>query len=522
MDIVRSYFRDIFLTIRTVVGTLFVLNKGFEDVSKRINSDPGLPIPNPTASFWQEDPLYPELVNIKSDELPDTADVVIIGSGITGASIARTLLRECEATCKVVMLEARQVCSGATGRNGGHIKTSPYNEFRELKEKFGLERARAIVKFRIKHVEVLTGLAKAEGINAECREVETVDLFFHHDVFERNEEVVRELAIDMPDIAARVRTWDVAEARKNFSVGDHVVGAISYPAGAIWPYRFVTSILRSLLSSYPFNFSIEANTPVTSISTNQDQDRPFTVLTDRGNIKTTHVIHATNAHAPHLVSGIRGKLFGMRGQMSAQRPGKSFPRLGGSRSWSLIYREGYDYITQRPGDDGEVMAGGGWAQSGNRGLDEIGIWSDDATNFLAGSHLSGILPMAFGPKHWGEDGEGGRLKSMWTGSIGITADALPFVGRLDASLTGRRPPLRTRATRAAVAPAEWICAGYRGEGMVNAWLCGVALAVMVQGREDVDAEEQPGRPAGPLFDWFPREMLISPGRLRRANVKRVG
>jgi glycine/D-amino acid oxidase-like deaminating enzyme len=235
---------------------------------------------------------------------------------------------------------------------------------------------------------------------------------------------------------------------------------------------------------------------VTSISTNKDQERPFTVLTDRGDIKTTHVIHATNAHAPHLVSGIRGKLFGIRGQMSVQRPGKSFARLGGSRSWSLIYREGFDYITQRPVDNGEIMVGGGWAQSGNRGLDEIGIWSDETTNYLTGSHLSGILPMLFGPMNWGDDVEGGRVKSMWTGLIGFTADMLPFVGKLDASLTGRKSPPGGKATRATVAPAEWICAGYSGEGMVNAWLCGVALAVMVQGGEEIDAEEEPGRPGG--------------------------
>jgi hypothetical protein len=34
-------------------------------------------------------------------------------------------------------------------------------------------------------------------------------------------------------------------------------------------------------------------------------------------------------------------------------------------------------------------------------------------------------------------------------------------------------------------PAEWISAGYNGEGMVNAWMCWVALGLMVLGREDI-------------------------------------
>ena len=187
-----------------------------------------------------------------------------------------------------------------------------------------------------------------------------------------------------------------------------------------------------------------------------------------------------------------------------------------------MYKNGFDYITQRPGNDGEVMAGGGWTQSGNQGLSEMGVCSDDATNYLTGSHLSGILPMAFGPGSWGEDGDGGRVKSMWSGSIGLTTDLLPFVGKLDDSLTGRKIPAHCAATPGGlVAPAEWICAGYSGEGMVNAWLCGAAVAVMVLGREGVEAEEEPGKPGGRLFDWFPREMVISPKRVRDASVNRL-
>ncbi|KAI9763595.1 MAG: hypothetical protein M1840_000389 [Geoglossum simile] len=522
MGIIYSCIRDSFLSIRITVGALSTLSKDFREALRRANSDPGLPVPNPTASFWQEEPLCPGLVNTESDGLPEAVDIVIIGSGITGASIAHSILKECGSTHRVVMLEARQVCSGATGRNGGHIKARPYADFQLMKRRFGPERARAIVEFWVRHLKILMDLAMAEGVSAECREVETVDLFFHHDVFDEAREAAQSLANGIPDLAAKMHSWGAAEARKAFSVGDHVVGAISYPAGAVWPYRLITAILWSLLSSYPSSFSIETNTPVTSVTTNKERERPFTITTNRGSIKASHIIHATNAHASHLIPGIRGKLFGLRGQMSAQRPGKSFPKLNGTRSWSFIYRHGFDYITQRPGDGGEVMAGGGWAQSGDQGLCEIGVYSDDETNYLTGSHLSGIMPMAFGPKSWGEDGDGGRVKSMWTGSIGLTADLLPFVGKLDVSLTGRKLPSHCKATKKDLtAPAEWICAGYSGEGMVNAWLCGTALAVMVLGREDVDAKEELGKPGGRLFDWFPREMLISPKRVRDASVSRL-
>jgi hypothetical protein len=75
-----------------------------------------LPRANPTISYWQDPP--DAIANLRTTaELPESADVVIIGSGITGTSIAFDILQR-NGSARVVMLEARQACSGATGRNG--------------------------------------------------------------------------------------------------------------------------------------------------------------------------------------------------------------------------------------------------------------------------------------------------------------------------------------------------------------------------------------------------------------------
>jgi predicted NAD/FAD-dependent oxidoreductase len=47
-------------------------------------------------------------------DLPERGNVIIIGSGITGAFAARELIAA--GITDVVVLEARDICSGATGR----------------------------------------------------------------------------------------------------------------------------------------------------------------------------------------------------------------------------------------------------------------------------------------------------------------------------------------------------------------------------------------------------------------------
>jgi glycine/D-amino acid oxidase-like deaminating enzyme len=262
----------------------------------------------------------------------------------------------------------------------------------------------------------------------------------------------------------------------------------------------VTGILNHLLTEHPDHFRIEENTPVTAIheQTTHKTSR-YKVETRQGIITTRHVIHCTNAHVTHLVPGLRGRIFPVRGQMSAQTPGEDFPNQASKHSWLFNYDRGFDYMTQLP--TGQMMLGGGFAQGEGGGLAELGVSTDSEISLYTEIHLSGALRAIFGGEKWGRV-QGEPVQAMWTGSMAFSADGFPWVGRLPGVATGR--------SEHGDEGAEWICAGFSGEGMVQAWLSGRALAQMlVAGDPKLSGIPESGEG---IATWFPEQLLVTEKR----------
>jgi len=157
------------------------------------------------------------------------------------------------------------------------------------------------------------------------------------------------------------------------------------------------------------------------------------------------------------------------------------------------------------------MLGGGGTDKG-----EVGIADDSQWDVGVGGYLGGAGPVLFGQEHWGAEGEDGgdddgrwgkgRVKSIWSGIMGLSADLVPWVGRLPPKLSGRHEPSLACFGRAR--PGEWIAGGYSGEGMVHAWLSGKAVGLMVLGKEE---EER-------VCEWLPDCMRVGVQRWKKAKL----
>lgn len=478
----------------------------------RIFADPGIPQDTTTSSFWLKEP-HSNFATRSSKPLPVQADIVIIGSGITGASIARTLLENgsksgsSDRKPSVIILEARDICSGATGRNGGHILETA-DEYAELADSFGEEVAKKTLRFRLAHLKEMLQTAEELGLieEVQARKVQFLSAFFGEEPWQDALERLRRFQADMPEESAEWVAYNRKSMPQDFKLS-RAHGVIAGPAGALWPYKFVTGVLAHLLSAYPGQFRVEDHTAVISIQEDSSPAHKYRVETSRGNISARHVIHCTNAHVTHLVPGLRGRIFPLRGQMSAQTPGKSFPCQAAEHSWLFSYDRGFDYLTQLP--SGQMMFGGGFARSEGGGIADLGIATDDEMSLYCDIHLSGALPAVFGRQNWGEV-QGDPVQAMWTGNMAFSTDGFPWVGQLPSSVTNRPGPTKSEPG------SEWVSAAFGGEGMVQAWLCGKALATMLLTRDNElssNADED--------ISWLPDQVLVTEERISKAVLPRT-
>ena len=426
---------------------------------------PGLPRPNPTASYWQ---IPPDLLwtHRSSPALPSSASVVIVGSGITGASIAFDILSRPSAP-SVLLLEARTAASGASGRNGGHTKCASYRSFLNNLEMLGEEEAIRIVKFEYNCMKAVHSFAREHGIDCDSWEGDTVDVIYDqgewHLAKEAIAEIQKRLGVNEP--AAKYQFYGPEETEKKF-LTPGALGSVSYEAGSINAYHFVVGILGLAVGK---GLNLQTETPVVSVSKSSPS---WIVKTARGMVRCEQLVLATNGYTAHLYPPLQGKIVPLRGHVTAHRPGSGLPRTGLSASYSFIYEGAYEYMIPRPEGTkfaGDIIIGGCSTKGPSGGIKEFGTTDDTVVNPVIISCLRDCTAEYFG-RNWGDDDPSGRIRQQWSGIMGYSVDELPFVGEI--------PDERNL----------FIAASFQGHGMVLCYLTAKALVRMMYKDEEEDLD----------------------------------
>lgn len=429
--------------------------------------DPGFPVRNSTQPFWLTEPS--KISKLQSPWV-GTADIVVVGSGMTAVSLCRTLFSR-RPDLKVVVVEARDLCQGATGRNGGHIKAMSPGVWFDRREQFGVEEAIRLMEYEHSHLTEMAACIDENELHCDLVRVEGLDVYHDEKVFRRAVAALEEMREYAPTLGSRYTAYTSRNELRALNCSDLVVGAIGMPAATMWPYKMVTGLFEKLLKDR--DLSIQTNTRVTEVIDN-DKDSYAIVKTDRGDIRAQQVVHATNAFVGHLVHELRQFVSPVRANVQRQVARPCLLRLEQSH-WLRYGEKDYDYMMQRP--DGAFIIGR--ASMGRRATAD-----DSVVDVAPQAHLRGATPLIFDYKTHEMD-----VTHAWSGSVAFTQDGSPFVGRL---------PFPNRSH-------QWVCAAYQGIGMVRAFRSAQMLAYVLLG-EELPAE-------------YPRSQLLTESRVR--SMRRI-
>ncbi|MCU1373607.1 MAG: FAD-dependent oxidoreductase [Actinomycetia bacterium] len=347
-----------------------------------------------------------------------TTDVVVVGAGITGLTTARLLAARGVA---VTVVEAGELCAGATGYTTAKVSSLHGLVYGELADRFGDERAAAYGAANQAAVAEVRRLVEADGIACE---LEAADAFTWTEQPGRMAAVAKEAAV-----AARLGL--PADHTTETALPFPVLGAVRFRDQAqLHPRKYCLGLAEAAARQ---GAVIHEHTRALDV---EESSGGCTVTTDRGTIRAGHVVLAT-----HLPFPARGAYFA-----------RAYP----TRSYCIAAKaeapEGM-YLSADEPTRSVRGAAGGWLIIGGEGH-KVGHDDDTRRRYQA---LEGWAAERFGIT---------AVEHRWSAQDHRTADGLPYVGRLD--------PFAHRV---------FVATGFRKWGMTNGTAAAMILADAVTGTE---------------------------------------
>lgn len=190
-------------------------------------------------------------------------DVCVIGSGIAGVSTSYELVRR---GFKVVMIEAREVLSGETGRTSGHLSNALDDGYVEIEKKHGSDGAKAAADSHSWALRHVGEVSKQLGIECEYRQLPGYEVSQYPKGQKEHDEEVEELkeeAKKASELGIKA-TFQQGYAIKGWDGKvDQRDAAIFQEQATFHPTKYVIGVLK-WLAEQP-NFSCYTRTRMMSV-----------------------------------------------------------------------------------------------------------------------------------------------------------------------------------------------------------------------------------------------------------------
>lgn len=149
-----------------------------------------LPVQESSDSFWQQDAN--ELSAWRpTSSIPQTSDIVIIGAGCAGVATAYHLLKKLDQygavqqPLSITIFDARGPCSGATGRNGGHLRPDLYGRIPTHIRRAGAAQGSEVARFEIANLFAIKKVIEEEKIDCDFTLSRVIDVWCNREAAQR-------------------------------------------------------------------------------------------------------------------------------------------------------------------------------------------------------------------------------------------------------------------------------------------------------------------------------------------------
>ena len=368
-------------------------------------------------------------------ELPNEADVVVVGSGYTGLMAALTLARGGRS---VVVLEAEEIGYGASSRHGGQVGSGNQRfTVARLTEIHGAERARALLHEGVAALDYVKSFIKNEGIECHLREA---GRFRGASKAGHYESMARDLE-DLKRVAG-VEGYMVPRTEQSDEIGSTL-----YHGGCVLPGD--VSVHPALYHTGLMELAEAAGVTLYSharVDRLEEADGQMLIHCARGAVKCKDVLIATNGYTGAATQDLAQRVVPVAAAMIATSelsPNLMAHLMPKQRVYGDTLRVHHYY---QPSPDNKRLLFGG------RLPGEAG--TSDAANFR---HLRQEMADVF------PELDDVELSHCWSGYVAITRDGLPHIG-----CAGR----------------VHYAMGYNGSGVARASHAGHQVALQMLGQAD--------------------------------------
>ena len=411
-------------------------------------------------NYWLTTTKFPATDTTRP--LPEVADVVVIGSGFTGLSAARTLAKR---GARVAVLEAETIGWGASSRNGGMVLTGMKLSVNKLISMYGRELTRRMYAASLESMDCVEHIVREEGIDCDfsrCGHLEVACKQKHFDDYQRQTEVIE------VEFNHKLRVVKKHELSEEIGSTIYFGGMVDEVSAGCNPARYVAGLAKAATKA---GADIFEHARVESIEReSRNGESGWKIATSRGPIWTHEVFVGTSGYTGAATPELQKKIIPIGSFIiTTEVLPKGLAKELSPRNRMIYDSKNYlHYYRLTP--DGRMLFGGRAAF----------MPETDQTIRRSGEILRqgmiGVYPQL----------RDAHIEYVWGGTLDFAFDIMPHAGQMD---------------------GMYYAVGYAGHGVAMATFQGQKIAEMMAG----DKPENPfvgipfpGAPLG-LYNgkpWF--------------------